>query len=104
LQHRPYPADGACSLHGEVVAFERRDRVSVYTGEQATSGYDAVNAGFSWSASPRVRFDMEASNPFDRGHQDHLAGVNRVTGVDIPPGEGLWGAERTITLGAVVTF
>jgi len=52
LQHRPYPADGAWSLHGEVVAFERRDRVSVYTGEQATPGYDVVNAGFSWSASP----------------------------------------------------
>jgi len=53
---------------------------------------------------PRVRLDVKASNPFDRGHQDHLAGVNRVTGVDTPPGERLWGAERTITLGAIVTF
>jgi hypothetical protein len=51
-----------------------------------------------------VRLDVKASNPFDRGHQDHLAGVNRVTGVDTPPGERLWGAERTITLGAIVKF
>ena len=47
---------------------------------------------------------MEASNLFDRGYQDHLAGVNRVRNVDLPPGERLWGAERTFTLGAVVTF
>jgi iron complex outermembrane receptor protein len=96
--------DGAWSLRGEVVAFDRQDRVSAYNGEQATAGYGVVNAGFSWSASARVRFDVEASNLFDRGYQDHLAGVNRVTDVDIPPGERLWGAERTITLGAAVTF
>jgi iron complex outermembrane receptor protein len=96
--------DGAWALRGEIVAFDSQDRVSAYNGEQATAGYGVVNAGFSWSANPRVRFDVEASNLFDRGYQDHLAGVNRVSDVDIPPGERLWGAGRTITLGAVVTF
>ena len=96
--------EGAWSLRGEVVAFDRQDRVSAYNGEQATAGYGVVNAGLSWKANPRVRFDVEASNLFDRGYQDHLAGVNRVNDVDIPAGERLWGAERTITLGAVVTF
>ena len=96
--------DGAWSLRGEAIAYDRQDRVSAYNGEQATAGYGVVNAAFSWNASRRVRFDVEASNLFNRGYQDHLAGVNRVMDVDIPPGERLWGAERTVTLGAVVTF
>jgi len=30
--------------------------------------------------------------------------VNRVSNTDIPTGERLWGAGRTLTVGAVVTF
>ena len=63
-----------------------------------------MNAAASWQASRRLRIEVEASNLLDRGYQDHLAGVNRVRDVDIPTGERLWGAERTVTLGAVVTF
>ncbi|HSN50899.1 MAG TPA: TonB-dependent receptor, partial [Woeseiaceae bacterium] len=96
--------DGAWSARGEVIAYDRQDRVSAYNDEQATAGYGVVNAALSWNASRRVRLDFEASNLFDRGYQDHLAGVNRVSNVDIPPGERLWGAGRTLTLGAVVTF
>ena len=97
-------ADSAWSLRGEVIAYDRQDRVSAFNDELPTAGYGVVNAAFSWNASPRVRIDIEASNLFDRGYQDHLAGVNRVRDVDIPPGERLWGAERTIGVGAVVTF
>ncbi len=96
--------DGAWSARGEVIAYDRQDRVSAYNDEQATAGYGVVNAALSWNASRRVRLDFEASNLFDRGYQDYLAGVNRVSNVDIPPGERLWGAGRTLTLGAVVTF
>jgi iron complex outermembrane receptor protein len=96
--------DGAWSMRGEVVAYDQQDHVSAYNDEQATAGYGVVNAALSWNASRRVRFDVEASNLLNRGYQDHLAGVNRVRNVDIPPGERLWGAERTVTLGAVVTF
>ena len=96
--------DTAWSLRGELVAYDRQDRVSAYNGEQATPGYAVVNAGLSWNASRSVRIDLEASNLFDRGYQDHLAGVNRVSNTDIPTGERLWGAGRTLTVGAVVTF
>jgi iron complex outermembrane receptor protein len=96
--------DGGLSLRGEVIAYDRQDRVSAYNGEQPTAGYGVVNAAASWQASRRLRIDLEASNLFDRGYQDHLAGVNRVRDADIPPGERLWGAERTFTVGAVVTF
>jgi iron complex outermembrane receptor protein len=96
--------EGGLSLRGEVIAYDRQDRVSEYNGEQATAGYGLVNAAASWQLSRALRIDVEASNLFDNGYQDHLAGINRVRDVDLPPGERLWGAERTFTLGAVVTF
>jgi iron complex outermembrane receptor protein len=96
--------EGGLSLRGEVIAYDRQDRVSAYNGEQPTAGYGIVNAAASWQAGRRLRIEVEASNLLDRGYQDHLAGVNRVRDVDIPAGERLWGAERTVTLGAVVTF
>ena len=96
--------EGGLSLRGELIAFDRQDRVSTYNSELPTAGYGVVNAAASWQLSRRLRVDVEASNLFDRGYQDHLAGVNRVRNVDLPPGERLWGAERTFTLGAVVTF
>jgi iron complex outermembrane receptor protein len=96
--------DGGLSLRGEVIAYDRQDRVSAYNGEQPTAGYGVVNAAASWQLSRTLRIDVEASNLFDNGYQDHLAGINRVRNVDLPPGERLWGAERTLTVGAVVTF
>ena len=96
--------EGGLSLRGEVIAYDSQDRVSAYNDEQPTAGYGVVNAAASWQASRRLRIDVEASNLFDRGYQDHLAGINRVRNVDLQPGERLWGAERTFTLGAVVTF
>ena len=97
-------AGSAWSLRGEVIAYDRQDRVATFNDEQPTPGYGIVNASFSWMASRLLRIDVEASNLFDRGYQDHLAGVNRVRDVDIPQGERLWGAERTLSIGAVVTF
>jgi iron complex outermembrane receptor protein len=96
--------ESAWSMHAELIAYDRQDRVSSYNGEQPTSGYSIVNAAFSWNASPAVRIDVEASNLLDRGYQDHLAGVNRVRNADIPAGERLWGAERTLSVGAVISF
>ena len=97
-------AGSAWSLRGEVIAYDRQDRVSAFNDEQPTPGYGIVNASFSWWASRSLRVDVAANNVFDRGYQDHLAGVNRVRDVDIPTGERLWGAERTLSIGAVVTF
>ncbi len=97
-------AGSAWSLRGEMVAYDRQDKVSAFNGEQPTPGYGIVNAAFSWRASRSLRVDVEASNLLDRGYQDHLAGVNRVRDVDLPAGERLWGAERTFSVGAVLTF
>ncbi len=96
--------DSGWSMRAELVAYDRQDHVSAYNDDQPTPGYGVVSAAFSWNASPAIRVDVEASNLLDRGYQDHLAGVNRVRNVDISPGERLWGAERTLSVGAVIRF
>lgn len=92
------------SLRGEVVAYDRQDKVSSVSGEQPSAGYAIVNGQLTWYALPSLRLELYANNVLDRGYQQHLAGVNRVSDVDIPVGERLWGAERTISLGLVATF
>jgi iron complex outermembrane receptor protein len=96
--------DDAWSARGEIIAYDRQDKVSEYNGEQVTAGYAIVNGLLTWNALPSLRLELQASNLFDTGYQNHLAGVNRVNGVDIPAGERLWGAERTVSIGAVMTF
>jgi len=91
-------------LRGEVVAYDRQDRVSSISGEQASAGYAIVNGQLTWYALPSLRVELHANNLLDRGYQHHLAGVNRVSDVEIPVGERLWGAERTLSIGAVMSF
>ncbi len=92
------------SLRAEVVGYAAQDKVAAYNGEEASSGYGIVNASMAWQLGNAVRLEFQASNLFDRGYQDHLAGVNRVREVDIPVGERLWGEGRTLAVGAIVSF
>lgn len=92
------------SLRTEVIAYDRQDEVSAYNGERETAGYAIVNGLFAWNATPSARFELQAVNLFDESYQDHLAGVNRVNDVDLPAGQRLFGAGRTLTLGAIFNF
>ncbi len=92
------------SLRTEVIAYDRQDKVSAYNGEQETAGYTIVNGLLAWNVSQSLRVDLQAINLFNESYQDHLAGVNRVNNVDLPTGQRLFGAERTITVGATLTF
>jgi len=75
-----------------------------FNGESETPGYGIANLQVTWNAMESLRFELHAHNLFDRGYQDHLAGTNRVSGVDIPPGERLYGRGRTITAGVNLSF
>ena len=97
-------AGSAWTLRGELVAYDDQDRVSAYNDEPITAGYGIVNALLAWRPTGSLRLELAASNLFDKGYQDHLAGVNRVRDADIPLGERLYGAERTVTIGAILTF
>lgn len=92
------------SLRAEIIGYDDQDEVSAYNAERPTAGYAIVNGLFRWEASDAIRFEVQALNLFNESYQDHLAGVNRVMNADLPVGERLFGAERTVTVGAILTF
>ena len=92
------------SVKPELVMYGDQDKVSGFNGEQRTPGYELVNVAFSWNPSDTIRFDARINNLMDQTYQDHLAGVNRAMGSDIPVGTRLYGAGRTLSAGVVFTF
>jgi iron complex outermembrane receptor protein len=94
----------AWAVKSEVVGYAEQDKVSAYNGEQQSAGFGLLNASVSWSPLEFVRLEARVDNLLDRSYQDHLAGVNRVTGSDIPAGVRLYGPERTLSVGVVVSF
>ena len=92
------------SATAEVVAYAKQDKVSAYNDEQATPGYGLVNAALAWYPLDALRLEVRADNLFDKAYQDHVAGINRANGSDIPVGERLYGAERTLSAGVIFNF
>lgn len=97
-------SESAWAIRGEMIAYAGQEKVSAYNGEQATAGYAIANAMITWSPWSNTRLELKGTNLFDRGYQDHLAGINRVSDSDIPVGTRLYGAGRTIVLGALLSF
>lgn len=95
---------GNWSIKPELMAYARQDKVSVYNSEQETPGYGQVNIAFAWSGHESWRIEARVDNVFDKSYQDHLAGINRATGSDIPPGVRLYGAETTLSAGVSFSF
>ena len=87
-----------------MIAYDRQDDVSAYNGEQSTPGYAIANVMLTWNAWQNTRFELQARNLFNRSYQNHLAGINRVMNAEIPAATRLYGAERTLLLGAAVSF
>jgi iron complex outermembrane receptor protein len=92
------------SVTTEVVAYAKQDKVSVYNNEQRTPGYALVNATMVWNATDSLRVEARVDNLLDETYQDHVAGINRAGGSDIPIGERLYGAERTLSAGVIWSF
>lgn len=88
----------------EVVGYARQDKVSAYNNEQATPGYGLVNATLIWYPTDALRLEARVDNLFDKAYQDHVAGINRANGSDIPVGERLYGAEQTFSAGVIFNF
>lgn len=92
------------SVTTEIVAYTKQDKVSAYNAERATPGYALTNAMLTWEPRDALRLEARVDNLFDRRYQDHVAGINRAGGSDIPVGERLYGAERSISVGAFWSF
>jgi iron complex outermembrane receptor protein len=92
------------SVMTEIVGYARQDKVSAFNDEQATAGYGLVNAALVWYPTEALRLEARVDNLFDKTYQDHVAGINRANGSDIPVGERLYGAERTLSAGVIFNF
>lgn len=92
------------SIEPELVIYSKQDKVSGYNSERPTPGYEIVNVTFTWEASDSLRIEARIDNLLDETFQDHLAGINRATGSDIPVGERLYGAERNFSAGLIYEF
>jgi iron complex outermembrane receptor protein len=92
------------ALKSEVVGYADQDRVSELNDELPTSGYWLVNMGFHWNPTQSLRIEARIDNLLDESYQNHVTGINRAAGSDIPVGERLYGAGRTASAGLVYTF
>ena len=92
------------SVTGEVVGYAKQDKVSSFNDELPTPGYGIANAMMVWNPSDALRLEARVDNMFDKTYQDHVAGINRANGSDIPVGARLYGAERTLSAGVIFRF
>ncbi len=92
------------SVRLEWIGFTEQDDVSAYNDESPSAGYGIVNALWAWEPTSLVRLELQAINLLDKGYQPHTAGINRVRDVDIPVGERLYGAQRSVMIGAMLQF
>lgn len=92
------------ALRSEVVGYARQDNVSAFNDETATPGYGLLNLSLNLTPYQSLRLELQVHNLLDKTYQDHLAGVNRVNGSDIPVGERLYGPERSISAGVIYQF
>ena len=63
-----------------------------------------VGASAVWSPSATFRVEARVDNLLDESYQDHVTGINRAGGSEIPVGVRLYGAERTISAGLIYSF
>lgn len=92
------------SLKSEVIGYADQDRVSSINNEMETPGYWLVNLGFRWNPAQALRVEARVDNLLDETYQNHVTGINRAAGSDIPVGERLYGAGRTLSAGLIYRF
>ncbi|PCK09857.1 MAG: TonB-dependent receptor [Alteromonadaceae bacterium] len=88
----------------ETVVYDSLSDVSKFNDEQKSDGYGLLNLQVSWEPMEQVKVDVRVDNLLDETYQDHLAGVNRVAGTDIPQGSRIFGAERSFVFGLRYDF
>jgi iron complex outermembrane receptor protein len=83
----------------EAAAFDRQDKVSATNNEQESDSYALLGLSAYWQVRAGIRLATGIDNVLDENYQDHLGGVNRVSGnPDIARGERLPGNGRNLYL------
>ncbi len=78
----------------EVALAAEQTEVSRYNDEPETPGYIVCNLRAGYRFSRHLRLDAGVENLLDEDYADHLGGVNRVAGSDVPVGARLPGYGR----------
>jgi iron complex outermembrane receptor protein len=92
------------ALKTELVGYADQDNISAYNDETETPGYWLANFAFTWNPRTSLRAEARVDNVLDESYQDHVTGINRARGSDMPVGLRLFGAERTFSLGLIYSF
>lgn len=73
-----------------------QDEVAAYNGELPTPGYVVWNLRAGYRFTRWLSLDAGVENLLDSYYADHLGGINRVAGSDVPVGTRLPGAGRFV--------
>jgi iron complex outermembrane receptor protein len=94
----------AWAFKSEVIGYADQDRVARINEELATPGYWLLNLSLRWNPTASLRVEARIDNLLDESYQNHVTGINRAPGSDIPVGERLYGAGRTASAGLIFNF
>jgi iron complex outermembrane receptor protein len=78
----------------EVEMANEQNQVARYNGELPTPGYALLHLRLGYTLAQRYELSVGVENVLDKEYSDHLGGVNRVLGSDVPVGAHLPGAGR----------
>lgn len=92
------------SLTAESILYAKQTKVARYNSEQKSAGYGIFNLRTDYKIADNLTFAAGAENLFDKRYQDHLAGYNRNGDSDVPVGERLFGAGRSLWLAATLDW
>jgi iron complex outermembrane receptor protein len=78
----------------EGVAYAHQHEVSKTNRETRSGGYQLLNLRAGIELTRNLVLNAGVDNVFDKEYADHLSGINRVSGTDVPLGERLPGYGR----------
>lgn len=86
--------DERWEAHFEMEWAASQNEVSQFNGEQPTGGYALLHLRTAFEFIEGLRLGVGVENLLDESYEDHLTGVNRVGGSDVPVGDRIPGAGR----------
>lgn len=88
----------------ELVWASAQDDVSAFHSEPTSDGYAVVNLRAGYTFREHLSVDVALENLFDENYADHLAGINRVLGSDVPVGQRIPSAGRSVAVSVSYEF
>lgn len=83
----------------EGVAYAKQNKVSRTNNETRSDGYALLNLKAGITLAGELTLTAGVDNVLDKEYADHLSGINRVSGTDVPVGEHIPGYGRNFYAG-----